>query len=132
MGWLDECKVAAAPVARLESLPCFVLAPRSSLSFSRDDFQTFSENVALTAGRGKAGGGRLQTRTLKVAERTDWFFQTPSVLLQNEQTKKKKSSALSLSQLQTKANHASSADSVGWSSPRAPALVVIPASVEAS
>ena len=60
------------------------------------------------------------------------FFKRRSVLLQNEQKKMKKNSApLSSLNSQTKANHASSADSVGWSSPRAPALVVIPASVRA-
>lgn len=133
MGWLDECKVAAAPVARLESLPCFVLAPRSSLSFSRDDFQTFFGECRSDGGKRQSGRKASPNTHAQGCRKNSLVFSNAECFVaKRANEKEKKLSSLSLSQLQTKANHASSADSVGWSSPRAPALVVIPASVEAS
>ena len=98
MGWLDKCKFAAAPVARLESLPCFVLAPRSSLSFSRDDFQTFFGECRSDGGKRQSGRKASPNTYAQGCRKNRLVFSNAECFVaKRANEKEKKLSSLSLS-----------------------------------
>ena len=110
-----------------ESLPCFVLRSNFPFcclvaSFGRSRECRCDDRKRQKAWE-RASSNTARSR-LKKNQSVLFFCKNAAELFKTKNGRK-----LSLL-FQTKSNHASSADSVGWSSPSA--LVVIPASVEAS